>query len=395
MARRNVFSANVTTRTAVLRTLGSIAILLAASSVAQASTLNVCKSGCTYSTIQAAVNAANTADVIQIGAGTYFENIVITKSLTLLGGGEDFTVIDGSSRGPVITDFFGSTDLTVVGVTVTHGGQGGIVVSNQSLTLTNSIIASNDGPGLFLFSETNATISGSVITHNENRTGAITVNGNALGAQGGGISTAGDLGIVSTITIVNSSVVRNTAPNGGGIFADENQRLSVSNSSISDNTASLGDGGGIYITPEEFPKVAPGGSLRLDSSTVENNHATTDGGGICGSATISNSVVARNTAGHNGGGISNADSCTGFSPAQLALLQLTNVTVAGNSASNVGGGISATNVTTNDVVIVQNTAGSKDGGIVASTLTAAGAPLLVTANTPNNCDVPTGGCPNP
>ena len=392
MARRNVFSANVTTRTAVLRTLGSIAILLAASSVAQASTLNVCKSGCTYSTIQAAVNAANTADVIQIGAGTYFENIVITKSLTLLGGGEDFTVIDGSSRGPVITDFFGSTDLTVVGVTVTHGGQGGIVVSNQSLTLTNSIIASNDGPGLFLFSETNATISGSVITHNENRTGAITVNGNALGAQGGGISTAGDLGIVSTITIVNSSVVRNTAPNGGGIFADENQRLSVSNSSISDNTASLGDGGGIYITPEEFPKVAPGGSLRLDSSTVENNHATTDGGGICGSAVIFNSVVARNTAGHNGGGISNADSCIGsFAP---PVLQLTTVTVAGNSASNVGGGISATNVTADGVVIVQNTAGAKDGGIVASTLTLVGT-TLATQNIPNNCDVPTGGCPNP
>ena len=206
-----------------------------------------------------------------------------------------------------------------------------------------------------------------------------------------GISTEADLGLDAQITIANSSIVRNTAGmGGGGIFADENQHFSVSGSTISDNTASVG--GGIYVTSEEFPKTDPGASLRLDSSTVENNHATTDGGGICGSAVIFNSVVARNTAGHNGGGISNADSCIGsFAP---PVLQLTTVTVAGNSASNVGGGISATNVTADGVVIVQNTAGAKDGGIVASTLTLVGT-TLATQNIPNNCDVPTGGCPNP
>src|SRR5690349_21616061 len=38
-----------------------------------------------YSTIQAAVNAANPGDVIQVDAGTYPESVTINKALTLDG----------------------------------------------------------------------------------------------------------------------------------------------------------------------------------------------------------------------------------------------------------------------------------------------------------------------
>jgi hypothetical protein len=47
--------------------------------------LTVCASGCTYTTIQSAINEASAGDTINVGAGTYTENVSINKALTILG----------------------------------------------------------------------------------------------------------------------------------------------------------------------------------------------------------------------------------------------------------------------------------------------------------------------
>jgi parallel beta-helix repeat protein len=57
-------------------------------------TLEVCPSGCTYSTIQGAIDASIPGDTIEVGAGTYAENIVIGKdNLILLGTSRDEVII--------------------------------------------------------------------------------------------------------------------------------------------------------------------------------------------------------------------------------------------------------------------------------------------------------------
>lgn len=71
-----------------LLSLSAIFITLTTVMMAHANTLTVCASGCDYTTITDAINAAASRDVIVIGPGTYTQrNIGFTKSLTLQGPG--------------------------------------------------------------------------------------------------------------------------------------------------------------------------------------------------------------------------------------------------------------------------------------------------------------------
>lgn len=94
-------------------------------------------------------------------------------------------------------------------------------------------------------------------------------------------------------------------------------RVTLTNSTVSGNSATEGSGGGISNE---------GGTLTLTNSTIAGNTAVRNGGGIFGRATLTNSTISGNTA-IRGGGI--AGSAT-----------LTNTTVAGNSGTEEGGGIS-------------------------------------------------------
>lgn len=59
----------------------------------------VCASGCKYSSIQAAINAASEGATITIGKGTYVENVVVNKRLTLQGSGKS-TIIEPAVSNP-------------------------------------------------------------------------------------------------------------------------------------------------------------------------------------------------------------------------------------------------------------------------------------------------------
>jgi len=63
---------------------------------AGAATLTVCPSGCAYSGIQTAINAASSGDTIQVQSGTYYENVNVTKQLTLRGIG--MPVVDANEK---------------------------------------------------------------------------------------------------------------------------------------------------------------------------------------------------------------------------------------------------------------------------------------------------------
>src|SRR5581483_632612 len=86
-----------------------------------ADTLNVCPVGCTYSSIQDAINHAGAGDTIAIGAGTYNETLTINFSLTLSGAGATNTIIDGNNASTVVTVRNSEAVVTISGVTIQHG----------------------------------------------------------------------------------------------------------------------------------------------------------------------------------------------------------------------------------------------------------------------------------
>jgi parallel beta-helix repeat protein len=119
-----------------------------------------------YSTIQAAVNAANSGDLILVDAGTYTENVVITKSVTLLGSSQNQTIIEAPSLTAVDVK---SNNVTISGFTIRGGSTGVNVLGYNSSKISNNTIGpigfdSGFGIGIVLQSSHTNTIFSNVIS---------------------------------------------------------------------------------------------------------------------------------------------------------------------------------------------------------------------------------------
>jgi parallel beta-helix repeat protein len=130
-------------------------------------------SGLDYESIQSAIDAQETLNghTILVDAGTYYEDLTLSKSVSLVGEGSINTIIDGSSSGAVINITASSVNLT--GFTITNSGagypSGGVLVYSSNNTISHNRIESNNGSGIYLF----ATSYGNNISNNEvlNNTG--------------------------------------------------------------------------------------------------------------------------------------------------------------------------------------------------------------------------------
>ncbi|MCX9080677.1 MAG: right-handed parallel beta-helix repeat-containing protein [Candidatus Methanoperedens sp.] len=141
-----------------------LALLLAGS--ANAATLTVCPSGCAYSSIQKAINASSNGDIVLVQSGTYFENVNITKQLTLRGIGNP--VVDAGGSGSAIT--LAANGITLEGFTATHSsfdGGAGIVVNSNNNTLTGNNASSNTENGIYLKYSSNNTLGGNNVLNNQ------------------------------------------------------------------------------------------------------------------------------------------------------------------------------------------------------------------------------------
>ena len=309
-------------------------------------------------------NAMPGADTIELPAGTYTLTIPpptgideisgdldITDAVTLSGAGSLVTIIDGGGLDKVFDIRGGVGPVELTGVTIQNGNSssgGGILLSDFGVlelrscaVLGNTVI--NSGGGILVGQDANllvedCEISGNTGTGVGSSGGGVFNNGSVLirrsmiagntAASGGGL-TNNDLAV--EMTIEHSTISGNFAlsdflfQGGGGIINFGN--LTVHHSTISDNTATLSDGGGL--------NVFSGGSAYLWNVTFSGNSAASEGGAIYNSWTVilSNVTIVDNTAADTGGIF------TGSTVQRTT--EVTTSIVAGNTGGNCSGNVTS------------------------------------------------------
>lgn len=234
-----------------------------------------------------------TAEVILLG-GT---PLAIESEVEIDGPGSEKLTIDGNSASRVFTVDSGSVDVTIEGLTITHG-------------LTSGNAPANTGGGIRFLGTGILTIDRCRVVDNE------------AGGAGGGICL--DKTLSGTIRVLSSEVSGNTSASFGGGICSEDGILEIIDSTIAGNTSMM-LGGGI---------LSYNGATIL-RSTISENNADAHGGGILaykGVFHIINSTIASNIAGSRGGALASIINYP-------VTVNLVNSTVAGNDAGSSGGGI--------------------------------------------------------
>lgn len=225
-----------------------------------------------YPTIQAAIDAAAPGASVVVASGTYFENLGIDKSVTLVASaGAAVTTLDGGRIGRVIfARGTGEESVAIVGFTIANG------LALESM----NVPAAGSGGGIYLESLADATLRDNVIRDN-------------VGCVGVGISA-----LDVTVAVAHNEIRHNlqdsscTQADGGGIKV-QSATAEIRDNDIRDNAAS--SGGGIafdlsdgIISDNLFIRNSAevGGALRLlaidgkhvvvSDNTMLDNRATMD-----------------------------------------------------------------------------------------------------------------------
>lgn len=118
-----------------------------------------------YSSIQQAIDNATDGDTVFVFNGLYTENIMIEKSISLIGEQQETTIIDGDNTSSTVTMITGMINIS--NFTIQHGGDHGVYIDNaHGATLSHVDIKQNGDYGIYAATAINCTIKNSYIYDN-------------------------------------------------------------------------------------------------------------------------------------------------------------------------------------------------------------------------------------
>jgi len=214
-----------------------------------------------YEKIQWAVDNATAGDTIIVRDGNYYENVVVNKKLTIKSeNGPENCIVNGTGTGSTI--FMLEADgIRIEGFTITGGGHGISIRSNNNTIISNNISSNNEN-GIFLYESNNNSISNNNISNNWLDIHLAYSSNNSISHNN--ISSNNDDGIHLAYSSNNSISNNNISSNNYGIdlwYSNNNSLINnnisnnwvgislaySSNNSISNNNISSNNWFGIYL----------------------------------------------------------------------------------------------------------------------------------------------------
>jgi parallel beta-helix repeat protein len=334
--------------------------------------------GC-YSTIQDGVDAVAPGGTVNVAAGTYREDVSITKALSLSGAGAATTAIDatGLANGIVVNGVNAPTGIT--GFTVENANLEGILLQNSAqVTVEGNVVRGNDKNLKFVPPPGTSSCSGAYPLDSDDCGEAIhlratsnsTIASNTVGGPNPADSNAGgilltdeagplgpggpthdntisgntvennlfDCGITLASHYINPAAASPVGPSVGGVY----NNMVVNNTSMGNGAAGVG-----------MFAAGPGGAAY--NNTVANN--TVSGNGLPGVSihshaphqSVNGNTITNNLVGANGideeEAIAGPPNTTGIDVlSDPGAAPVASVTIEGNQISGSHYGIFAANV---------------------------------------------------
>lgn len=197
-----------------------------------------------YSSIQEAINNAAEGDTIFVSSGTYIENVVLNKSISLIGEDKRTTVINGNNSGIVVLII--TDDAIVKDFQVEKGDSGISVIDSNNCTISNNVAKDNRLRGILISQSWNVTIRHNLAEGAQPGYGInLNASKNVIVEQNTVANNYFDgIGLLSSN---NSIVIGNTVINNTlfGIWVDSSNHNTIYNNNIIEN--------GIQATSNSFP----------------------------------------------------------------------------------------------------------------------------------------------
>ncbi len=294
----------------------------------RAATLDVCPA-CAYTTIQTAVAAASNGDTINVAAGTYNEEVVITSidNLTLQGAGEETAILAGdASPGSVGLNVVTSSNFKLDGFGITNY-EAGLYLEDGSAEISNNRFYNNDteiDAAAVIIDETSTNFHDNIVENNSGDyfglaslmvSGTTNIHHNQFSRNTAGIlalgpinvyqnqitsnSMAGIIGFEASGSIYNNSITSGTGGYyegfGGGIFLLGSD-VEIFNNRIEENNGYFGTGIALI---DSFELMRQNIIPQIYNNYIANNTGVGGGAGVLlveNSTPIFNNTIVNNSA---------------------------------------------------------------------------------------------------